>query len=259
MTPRAFGQTWRVYQQGLVDKINQATANTEWAHTSPKEIHIAMSRQPDRAALYNVAAMAHFNHFFFESLRPDESRIEKDSSGEEHTVNARDIPDNLLRDIEQSFDGSIDNLRNAMLDHANAIFGNGFVWLVKYPVVSAGINNSSGLKILCTYNAGSPYSEAYKMRQGVDRTVGGDPVRYAQEDQMYGRARQSYGQPFAGQNRNAFSAPNGLQATPLLCINVWEHMWVLDYGLSPVAKETYTKAWWQTINWDVVAKRHLTR
>lgn len=255
MTPRAFQQIWKVHQQSLVDRINQATAMTEWESKTPKEIHIAMSRQPDKAALYNAAAMAHFNHFFFESLRSGPQT--KTLDGEEDLG----IPEGLEKDIELSFDGSIDNLRDAMLDHANAIFGNGFVWLVKYPITKAGTSSTYGLKVLCTYNAGSPYSEAYKMRQSVDHTTGVDPVRWAQENQNtpFGRSKYAPMSPqmlsAVGAGRDGFNAPNRLDAIPLLCINVWHHMWVLDYGLSPVGKETYTKAWWQTIDWNVVGQR----
>lgn len=205
-----------------------------------------MSRQPDRAAIYNAAAMAHFNHFFFESLRSGPPP--KNLDGTEDSQ----IPGALKLEIENSFDGSIDNLRDAMLDHANAIFGNGFVWLVKYPIAQAARTSSYGLKVLCTYNAGSPYSEAYKMRQSVDHTTGVDPVRWAQENPY---ASPRFSPVTASAGRDGFSAPNGLNATPLLCINVWHHMWVLDYGLSPLGKETYTKAWWQTIDWNVVGQR----
>lgn len=232
MTPRAFQQIWNVYQQSLIDRLNESTAGTEYQDKPPKTIHIDLSRQPDKAAIYNAAAMAHFNHFFFESLRAEPAETNLENKEESAAEQLRGSP--LLAEIETSFDGSIDNLRDAMLDHANAIFGNGFVWLVRSNPKNIA---ASELKVLCTYNAGSPYSEAYKMRQGTDRTAGRSP------------------QFMAGSGKIADAAVNGLNATPLLCINVWQQNYVLDYGLSPMGKETYTKAWWQTIDWAVVKQR----
>ena len=232
MSAKAYRQTWTVYQQMLLDEVNKYTAETEWADKPLKDIHVATSRQPENAPLYNVAAMAHFNHMFFESLSPQKTEIR----------------DRLLDDIEQSF-GSVEELQEDMLNHAMAMFGNGFVWLIRYPLNSVS-NMQSGYRILCTYNAGSPYSDAYRMRQDADRST--DPMRYVADNQRYATGRTQY---MAGAGRSGFDGANQLKGTPILCLNNFHHMWLFDYGIT--GKSTYLQAWWQRINWDKVASRNL--
>jgi len=40
---------------------------------------------------------------------------------------------------------------------------------------------------------------------------------------------------------------------PILIMDVWEHAYLLDYGLNRLG---YIKAFWSNIDWDVVAKRY---
>lgn len=45
-----------------------------------------------------------------------------------------------------------------------------------------------------------------------------------------------------------------LDAYPLLCLNVWQHMWIPDYGI--LGKRAYLAAWWERIDWDIVQTRY---
>lgn len=51
-------------------------------------------------------------------------------------------------------------------------------------------------------------------------------------------------------------SPNSLVSYPILCLNVWQHMWIPDYGI--MGKRQYLGAWWERIDWQVVFNRFVT-
>lgn len=153
----------------------------------------------------------------------------------------KDIPDALQKDIEEHF-GSVQELRQEMLEHANSLFGNGFVWLVRDVGPSF---DGREYRILCTYNAGTPYAEAYHMRQSTDRS--------SLESKMT-RPQNNVGSsgPFSA-SRDTKMPSTALLSHPLLCLNVWQHMWVPDYGI--LGRPVYLSAMWERIDWDKVETR----
>lgn len=177
--------------------------------------------------------MAHFNHLWWESL----STVKKP------------IPESLRKDIDETFQG-VENLRTEMLEHADAMFGNGFVWLMKEN--SRGSTNiHTPLRILCTYNAGSPYAGAYRMRQNMDMATGLDVA----QSRMRNVQNTAGGMgPHSQSGRIGSVSSTQLDAYPLLCLNVWQHMWIPDYGI--LGKRAYLAAWWERIDWDVVQQRY---
>ncbi|KAI9724569.1 MAG: hypothetical protein M1812_000637 [Candelaria pacifica] len=140
---------------------------------------------------------------------------------------------------------SIDTLRLEFLATAEAMFGPGFVWLVKE-------TDSAKFKILATYIAGSPYPGAHHRRQPVDMatqspdTIGGlSGEDYARQTQVQNTAGQ-FG-VFSGLAKRPLG---GVLVQPVLCINTWEHVWMRDWGLGN--KRGYLEAWWNVIDWKVV-------
>ena len=213
VSPKTYKQIWEVYQGHLVKTLNSNLPDV-WQNKTAYELHIELSKRPEYIHFYNMAAMAHFNHIFWDSISQSKTTI----------------PDGLLKAIENQF-SSLDQLKSQMLETGNSMFGNGFVWLLKDKKTGiAGTGASGKLRILCTYNAGSPYAEAWRMKQeGPTNRVGID--RYAHASDSYGGV-----------------STNTLDGVPILCLNVWQHMWVPDYGM--LGKPRYLSAWWERIDWS---------
>ena len=166
--------------------------------------------------------MAHNNHFFFKHLAPSPVPMS----------------DTLRMHLEQSF-GSIETLRREMVNTAGAMFGPGFVWLVQ--VQQQGMFAS--FRVLPTYLAGSPYPGAHWRRQDVDLTTGVgstekgmETARKYLDDTAYGQGKASA----AALKRNQI-APGGINLTPVLCLNVWEHAYLADYGVG--GKLAFAEKW----------------
>jgi Fe-Mn family superoxide dismutase len=183
------------------------------------------AREPNQAPIFNHASMAHNNHFFFQGLAPG----------------GTPMPDDLRRELEASF-SSIDSLRLEFIVTASAMFGPGFVWLVK-----AGPGD---YRLLPTYLAGSPYPGAHWRMQSTDmNTVGNDgSARPFLRNQLLG----------AGRRRTGDLPPGGIELEPLLCLNTWEHAWLLDWGMGvdgKGGKAAYVDAWWNSVDWEKVHQR----
>jgi len=204
----------------------------KWESKDLKTTLLGTARDAESAAIFNHASMAHNNHFFFKHLS-------------EGTV---EIPGTLKNHLEASF-GSIETLRQQMVYTAAAMFGPGFVWLVKH-------QQQGGFptyKVLTTYLAGSPYPGAHWRRQDVDLNTavgstekGMETARKYLEDTAYGATGRN-----SADQRHKF-APGGIELTPLLCINTWEHVYLPDYGIA--GKLAFAERWWNFIDWNLVAE-----
>jgi superoxide dismutase, Fe-Mn family len=207
----------------------------EYESKTPKDIAIKYARDPNSAPIFNYASMAHNNHFFFACLSPTETTM----------------PADLRKDLEQSF-GSIETLQREMIVTASAMFGPGFVWLVK--ARDSGIRTYS---VLTTYLAGSPYPGAHYRRQPVDMNTEDDnkSVSAAMRLATSGDPVNTVG-AFGRLSKKA-TAPGGVELNPVLCINTWEHVYLPDYGVGAGGsggKKEYAEQWWKRIDWSVVAQ-----
>lgn len=114
-----------------------------------------------------------------------------------------------------------------MFQTALSIHGSGWVWLVVGP--------NSELRVLATYNAGTPFSIRQRQVQ--------DPNTQWNLDTSgrYGLQQTSGLRP----NRK-----HEYLILPLLGLNCWEHAYITDYGVA--GKQEYLKNWWSAINWQRV-------
>lgn len=196
-----------------------------------KSIAIKFARDPNSAPIFNYASMAHNNHFFFQSLSP------------EPTV----MPESLKVELEASF-GSIETLRKEFIATASSMFGPGFVWLMR--------TRAGKYTLLCTYLAGSPYPGAHYRRQPVDMNTEGKSVSHAIRRMLKEDPVNTVGAH--GELSQKKMAPGGVDLTPVLCINMWEHVYLADYGVGAGGvggKKAFAESWWHTIDWSKVTER----
>lgn len=164
----------------------------------------------------------------------------------------------LVKHIKDSF-SSVESLRASFLATAEAMFGPGFVWLVK--------KSNNELAILTTYIAGTPYPGANFRRQSVDmnnvttrilptarpftihqhseavQTIVRDHAQYA-----------GYAGNFGEVSEQAFQwVGGGADIMPLLAVSTWEHTFMPDWGAA--GKRDFIERWWDEIDWDVVYHR----
>ncbi|KAI1468784.1 manganese and iron superoxide dismutase [Daldinia caldariorum] len=233
-----FDFAWTQYQDLIVERLNALTAGTDYEQQDVLAILKSAAREPAQAPIFNYASMAHNNHFFFKNLL-----YKRDPTSSEPT-SGETIPPALKIQLEKQF-SSIETLRREFLVTAMAMFGPGFVWLVKNA-------QSTEMRILTTYLAGSPYTAAHWRRQGIDmntQSITADsPARGFLERTQVG-AGADIGSKFISSNK---TAPGGTDVIPLLCLNTWEHVWLRDYGIGARGiggKRQFVENWWDTINW----------
>jgi superoxide dismutase, Fe-Mn family len=210
-----------------------------------RQIISKTAREPSQAPIFNYASMVHNTHFFFENLKPREQPQEDSLDMEVPNP----IPEKLKTALEASF-SSMETLRLEMSAVANSMFGPGFVWLVK-------IRKLNEFRILTTYLAGSPYPDAHWRRQPIDTNTIEGPAsteRTGFASQFFQRTGLGAGADNGSQWAKNL-APGGIDVTPVLCLNTWEHVWLRDYGIGAGGfggKRQFIENWWECINWETV-------
>ena len=214
------------------------STGTAFENRDTKDVLLKFARDPNHAATFNYASMAHNNHFFFQGLSP--------------TTTA--IPDVLSKELIRSF-SSLETLRQELTITAASMFGPGFVWIV--------MDRQRKFSILTTYMAGSPYPAAHYRRQPTDMNTEDKSVSDAVRRMNREPVSNSVGS-HGPLSKNQGLAPGGADIIPVLCVNTWEHVYLVDYGVGAYDPSTGTKVggkrafveeWWNKIDWNVVADR----
>lgn len=213
----AYKTAWTDYQSHVVQNLNRVAAETDYDNLSLIKTIAQTARQPENATIYNFAAQAFSNHFFFDSITSSpSSTLAADSSAFHH----------LRTEIERSFT-SIQEFKDHFAATATSLLGAGWVWLV--------LDQSETLRILATYNAGTPFD--FARSQHADPNTGLVPFAAAGSENsraLYQSMKRVY------------------TLTPVLCLSVWEHSYLTDYGFS---KKEYVENWLKVVDWDKVEER----
>lgn len=236
-----FRAAWTQYQQAILNGLNQRTAERAYPREI-KAIALQTARNPAEAAIFNHASMAFNNHFYFKGI----------STSPDQEMDPR-LRDRLVTDF-----GSLDNLKAEMLAMAEAMFGPGFVWLVRVP----GKTGVREFRLLATYLAGSPFAGAHNRRQPIDmntqnvtNAIAAGGVEALSKDQFSEQHLTpqnhvgAFGK-YSAPTRAESLAYGGVDVLPCLCVSTWEHSYMLDWRFN---KRDFLQRWWMFIDWNVVA------
>ncbi|PPJ54866.1 hypothetical protein CBER1_06061 [Cercospora berteroae] len=244
-----YNLAWKQYQSLLVQKLNELTAGEPIADKDPKDLALIFARDPLNASLFNHASMAFNNHYFFNSLSTAPLPLYK----------APQLSESLVKTF-----GSIETLRETMLETATSMFGPGFVWLVWARNIdnssasrgSSLASRSGSWRILTTYNAGTPFPEAGYRQQGLDmanNTQNSYQAWVQQQAMIPGNTAGAFGAYSHSGQAAAKLPPGGTNVMPVLCVNTWEHVWLYDFGVA--GKRQYLNDWWNAVDWGIVQER----
>lgn len=204
-----FRTAWTEYQGGLLAALNDQVKGTVHEDASVFTTILRTCNRPGQAAVFNYAAQAHNNHFFFSQLTPHEHQSA--------------MPSELEDAIAAQF-GSVELFREELLDTAEGMFGNGWVWLV--------LDQEQQLRFFPTYNAGTPY--IWGRRQSQDPNV----------------PSAATGNANSGRDLVDFVATQRYAIMPLFNVCVWQHCYLAKYGVN--GKRAYLEDWWKCIDWSKV-------
>lgn len=233
-SPKGLDIAWFQYQKMLIDKINTLVEKSQVTqYEEAQTLRFLMeetqkSSSPSDRKLSSLASQAYANEFFFRSLGPENRNknakigynpandriVDLSSTTTLPEEDSLDQPlKSLYRGINACFD-SPDQLKELLVSRANAMFGNGYVWL---------ISSEENLSVVNTYNWATPHAS-----RDTNETDGASTT---------------------------FNLTHRIQSfQPLLAINAWQHAYLHDYGLK--GKRDYLNNVFDTINWDLVAKRN---
>ncbi|KAJ1981049.1 hypothetical protein H4R34_002222, partial [Dimargaris verticillata] len=198
---------------------------TEYESCSMMTIVRKAAKQPRQAATFNYASQAWNLDFFLNSLTPE----------------TRSIPPELEAAILDEY-RSLESFRDEFKNHALAIFGSGWTWLVQ--------NKAGRLAIMNTYNAGTVLAR--------EREDTKDASVHPDDPQATGLIEPFYKDNYYMNVGVGTILQGGASTTamgenvPLLALNMWEHAYLREYGLD---RAKYIDNFFQTVNWDLVASR----
>ena len=66
-------------------------------------------------------------------------------------------------------------------------------------------------------------------------------------------AAGSFGTTSLFPGKDSKIAYGGADLDILLCVNTWQHVWLMDWGIG--GKKQFLEAWWEAVDWNVVEER----
>lgn len=209
-------------------------------------------KETSNVSLFAAASQTWNNDFFLQGLCPEPVPI----------------PDKLVQMIEEDF-GSVAKFKELFTTYAEAMHGSGWLWLVND---SPGPNEK--LKIMCTFNTGSPFfqpvvpptfnlSRKAFMPAATNSSGLFASFSFASPSVSSTKPKSTSNPEWLNNkidqtedSKNEIPVPietrfpGSLKAVPVLGLSLWEHAYLLDYGAN---KRRYIENFWKAVNWNRVA------
>ena len=255
LSKRTANLLWTQWQAGLLQRLNEEVrgalrvrggANTGTAHATESVVETVMNTARSREQLlaFSYASLALNNSFFLSGLVPHAQQPSKEYVQPSTQPGA--VPTyygkTLATAIADQF-GSLPQLKLAFASAAMSMFSSGFVWLVK--------DEHGRLGVLPTYGTGTVL--VHQRRQCGPK----DLVTAVQDGEAQAEAPAAPDAPTRPPRFDALSRTSGADAIgqhlyPLLCVSMYEHAWLGDYGFW--GKERYMTHFWDCVNWERVER-----
>lgn len=225
-----FDLVWSQQQGYVCDKLTLATAGTSLESYLPFHILLKTAKNQHQSHIFNLASAAHNNHLFIENILP----VTEEGSALSET----NKPSRLLEArLVDSFGHGWDQVKEEMVKSAtDNVIGEGWLFLVE--------NSNKELHILTIQNNGTPYY--FPRNQLFDMNSAIRPEEYQHiksVKELVDKASE------LGKKVDDWTMP-------LICVNLWDHAYLADYGVQNRAK--YVRNVLDNLNWSVVNNRLFT-
>ncbi|KAF9404835.1 hypothetical protein BGZ94_003911 [Podila epigama] len=206
------------HQNGLVNRLNELIAGTPYEDKMFYEVLMDSARSLNETQIFNNASQAWNNDFFLRSLTPS----------------PKPMSDALAKRISESF-GSVEIFKREFTINALGLFGSGWTWLVE--------DADGRLVLLNTYNAGSPHHRRRMHREDETST-----------DHDFAAQAQN---PYSGSSKYSAAAKQmrNNSYVPILCVSMWEHAYMTDYGVTREGREKYLSNFFKNVDWEAIEGR----
>ncbi|KAA1466026.1 hypothetical protein DENSPDRAFT_862199 [Dentipellis sp. KUC8613] len=160
------------YQQGLLDRLNDAVKGTGEKNKSVAQIVIDTAPDASRTLAFNYASLALNNSYFLSCLKPSTPELPH----HEHEI-SKDLEDG----IRKAF-GDLNNFKSVVSAAANGMVSTGWVWFVGDEKGNIGVVATYGAGTLLTAKRnhkgrpeGSQYGSVYSPVEPSDPAAGPNP------------------------------------------------------------------------------------
>ena len=246
LSKRTTSLLWNQWQAGLLQRLNDEVKGTPRAAESVVETVISTARDRENVLAFNYASLALNNSFFLSGLIPVAAQPNPEYPQPSSDSDYKFFGKTLATAIADQY-GSLPQLKLALSSAAMGMFSSGFVWLVK--------DEHGRLGIVPTYGTGTVLVHQRQQRGPSDLVAGVQDGNSSKEgdsdassDANAGIARSAPTSRFDSLAHGSAAGAIGHNLYPLLCVSVFEHAWLGDYGFW--GKERYLSNFFDCINWE---------